>query len=89
MSLAVVVTQGIDFIPVIFFRLLLYHFIVIKFLWLSGGQEAIRYTNSESNFNCPPTLTCIMYAKQKHLGCKKSAGPIRSNMQAGRCDQKL
>ena len=26
--------------------------------------------------------------KQKHLGCKKSARP-RSNMQAGRCDQKL
>ena len=29
------------------------------------------------------------YAKQKHLGCKKSARPIRSSMQAGRCDQKL
>ena len=29
------------------------------------------------------------YAKQKHLGCKKSARPIRSKMQAGRCDQKL
>ena len=28
-------------------------------------------------------------AKQKHLGCKKSARPIRSNMQAGRRDQKL
>ena len=28
-------------------------------------------------------------AKQKHLGCKKSARPIRSNIQAGRCDQKL
>ena len=31
----------------------------------------------------------IRYAKQKHPGCKKSARPIRSNMQAGRCDQKL
>ena len=28
-------------------------------------------------------------AKQKHLGCKKSARPIRSNMQEGRRDQKL
>ena len=28
-------------------------------------------------------------AKQKHLGCKKSVRPIRSNMQAGRRDQKL
>ena len=32
---------------------------------------------------------CTPYAKQKHLGCKKSARPIRSNMQAGRCNQKL
>ena len=30
-----------------------------------------------------------IYAKQKHLGCKKSARPIRSNMQEGRRDQKL
>ena len=26
-------------------------------------------------------------AKQNHLGYKKSARPIRSNMQAGRCNQ--
>ena len=31
----------------------------------------------------------MRYAKQKHLGCKKSVRPIRSNMQAGRHDQKL
>ena len=28
------------------------------------------------------------YTKQKHLGCKKSARPIRSSI-ANRCDQKL
>ena len=35
------------------------------------------------------SLAIIKNAIQKHLGCKKSARPIRSNMQAGRCDQKL
>ena len=44
-----------------------------------------------SNGNCLIFIIVFvnMYAKQKHLGCKKSARPIRSNMQAGRHDQKL
>ena len=36
-------------------------------------------------FNSP----CKCYAKQKHLGYKKSARPIRNSMQAGRCNQKF
>ena len=34
-------------------------------------------------------VVTVTVTKQKHLGCKKSARPIRSNIQAGRCDQKL
>ena len=53
--------------------------------WLSGGQEAIPYTNREVNtstFETSANLLLTMYltstgmtvngnAKQKHLGCKK------------------
>ena len=42
-----------------------------------------------NNGLCYEMFLVATYAKQKHLGCKKSARPIRSKMQAGRCDQKL
>ena len=31
----------------------------------------------------------IMYAKQKHLGCKKVRGQSEAALQIGMCDQKL
>ena len=54
--LVLVVTQGIDFILVLFLD---HYFIVIQFLWLSGGQEAIPYTSSESNFR--PDTAHLLY----------------------------
>ena len=69
------------------------HAIVMKKYYVSGQDD------NNPAFNHPfatfidisdakvTTLTfeicCNNYAKQKHLGCKKSARPIRSNMQAG------
>ena len=34
-------------------------------------------------------VTVYMYAKQKHLGCKKVRGQSEATLLTGMCDQKL
>ena len=34
-------------------------------------------------------VPAYLYAKQKHLGCKKVRGQSEATLQTGRCDQKV
>ena len=39
--------------------------------------------------NSLEALYCNLYAKQKHLGCKKVRGQSEATLLTGMCDQKL
>ena len=36
-----------------------------------------------------PKIPLLLYAKQKHLGCKKVRGQSEATLQTSMCDQKL
>ena len=40
-------------------------------------------------FICMVLYTVYIYAKQKHLGCKKVWGQSEATLQTGRCDRKV
>ena len=63
------------------------HFSLVHSLTVLGVLYVLYMLSVFFDLRCESDI--YIYAKQKHLGCKKSARPIRSNMQAGRCDQKL
>ena len=55
-------------------------------------QEIYHFTTFSSYITCIHYKlhdTGILYAKQKHLGCKKMRGQSEATLQTGMCDQKL
>ena len=59
-------------------------------------HEQTFLTVSDSQFNSNirlyllyGSLSSLLYAKQKHLGCKKVRGQSEATLQTGRRDQKV
>ena len=53
------------------------------------ARDYLVYMHSPSGIMHPWELCVYVYAKQKHLGCKKERGQSEATLQTGRRDQKV